>query len=72
MILSNKVQTLNDKNIELIRKTVVETVDVLVSDPDFGLVLKSSFKKEIAKRLKSYSKSKLTPLSTIKNRLANA
>lgn len=65
------MDTLNNKNMDLIRVTVAETIDVLMSDPDFGLQLKPSFKKEVAKRLKNLNKNKLIPFSKIKNRFAN-
>ena len=65
------MDTLNCKNIDLIRATVAETVSVLMSDPDFGLQLKPSFKKEVAERMKNLRKSKLVPFSKIKNRFAN-
>ena len=65
------MNTLNCKNIDLIRTTVVETIDVLMSDPDFGLQLKPSFKKEVVKRIKNLNKNKLVPFSKIKNRFDN-
>ena len=66
------MNTLNDKNIELIKRTVVETVSILMSDPDFGLTLKPAWKKGVAKRIKTYKKSELVPFFKIKNRFANA
>lgn len=65
------MDTLNNKNIDLIRITVAETIDVLMSDPDFGLQLRSSFEREVAKRLKNLKKRKLVPFSKIKNSFAN-
>lgn len=66
------MDTLDNKNIDLIRVTVAETINVLMSDPDFGLQLKPSFKEEVAKRLKNLSKSKLISFSKIKSHFANA
>jgi len=65
------MSTLNCKNIDLIRATVAETVNVLMSDPDFGLQLRPSFRKEIVERMKSLKKNKLVPFSKIKNRFVN-
>jgi len=57
---------------ELIRRTVAETLEVLVLDPDIGLELKPSFKKEVINRLKDYKRSELVPFSKIKKSFTNA
>jgi len=53
-----------DKKInDLIRKTVIETVQEIVNDPDFGLELQERIKKRLRKRPR-----KLIPFEEIKEK----
>jgi len=55
--------TLNKKINNLIRKTVIETIQEILADPDFGLELKEWIKKRLRKKPK-----RLIPFEEIKKK----
>ncbi len=58
-----------DKNLHvLIRKTVLEVVQEILADPDFGLEFRESFAKRMKKSIQSYEDGKLIPFGQIKKK----